>query len=173
MILTSEKIKEEIIKKYNSKPTNWRMVFGKDNHGHYNTAIAHDSESWLIKEEQINPYKSVGYGTKIAIDTGLLDGISPYTFGLRPLSEKLMRELLMTVNHDNNKFREIFSNIMNSRPVPLDKLDSTIALRGPVVSSGHSMQLISRKHKELDSKLRKDLKKMLYKKYPQTITPYS
>ena len=79
----------------------------------------------------------------------------------------------MTINHDNNKFREIFSNIMNSRPVPLDKLDSTIALRGPVVSSDHSMQLISRKHKELDSKLRKDLKKMLYKKYPQTITPYS
>ncbi len=172
MILSSEKIKEKIIKKYNSNPNNWRMIFGKDNHGHYNTAIAQDSELWLIKEEQINPYKFVGYGTKISTDKSLLEGMAPYTFGLRPLSEKQIEDLITMINYDNNKLREVFSDILNAKPVSLNNVDSHLTLQGPIFSSNSSMDLISRKNKDLDLKLRKELKKIVYKKYAHIMKPY-
>lgn len=172
MILPADKIKERIIKKYNSDPSEWRVIFGRDNYGHYNTAIGHESDIWIIKEEQINPYKFVGYGTKVNSDVDILKKISPYSFGLRPISEKQIEKLATGFSLRNNKFKEILSNIMKTNPSPINELNSKIILQGPVVSSDQTTKLISQKNKELDLKLRKELRKLLYKKYPQTINPY-
>lgn len=172
MILSSDKIKEKIIKKYNSNPKDWRVIFGKDNYGYHNMAAIHDSELWLIKEEKINPYKFDGYGTKLDLNADLLKKFSPYSFGLRPISEKHIKELA-EVRTFNEDFKRILSDTMRTKPVPSNKVNSPIVLQGPVVNSDNSMRLISKKHEELDLKLRNELRKMLHKKYPQTMNPYS
>ena len=172
MIHSAEKIKEKIIKRYNSNPDGWRIIFGKDNYGHYNTAITQETDIWLIKEEQINPYKHVGFGTEISTDTDIFKKISPHTFGLRPVSDKQVDNLSKGLNLGNKKFKDIFSDIMRNNPVSTDKIDSSIVLQGPIISSERTTNLISQKNQELDAKLRRELKKLLYKKYPQTINPY-
>jgi hypothetical protein len=173
MISPSEKIKEKIIKRYNSNPIGWRIIFGKDNYGHFNTAIAHETNIFLIKEEQINPYKYVGFGTEISTEMDVFKKISPHTFGLRPVSEKQIKKLSKGLNLGNKKFKDVFSDIMRNNPVSADKIDSSIVLQGPIVSSERTTNIISQKNKELDAKLRSELKKLLNKKYPQTFTPYS
>ncbi len=172
MIFPSDKIRAKILKKYDSNPKDWKVLFGKDRFGYYNMAVLHDSELWLMKEERINPFKFAGFGAKLDLDTDFFKRISPYTFGLRPISEKQIKELIHTPPTNEN-IRKVFSNILKTKPIPSTKVDSPVVLQGPIVSSDDSMRLISDKHKELDTRLRNALRKMLYKKYPQTMNPYS
>ena len=65
MTLKSAKdTKKEIMLNYNRDPQDWHIMVGKDNYGHTDTLITHSNELWILKEEIINPYKSLGFGIK-------------------------------------------------------------------------------------------------------------
>jgi hypothetical protein len=171
-IRPAEEVKKEIIKRYNADPLGWQVLAGRDLGGRYELLFVHNSDLWLVKEEQINPYKFVGYGVREELEEEeVIKKISPYPFGLRPISKKHVVEMVNAMQNGKN-FDEIIKKIMNIKPVSSFKLRSCLAFEGPIVYSSKPIYFISKKHRELDLKLRMQLEKLLAKKYPHVLRPY-
>jgi len=168
----AEDIKKEILKRYDSNPSGWRVFVGRDRRGHFDLVISHDSDTWLIKEEQINPFRSVGFGVRdkvVGFET--VERISPYTFGLRPLSERQMMKVALALR-SNESPSKFLARVLRTEPVASTEITSPGVLQGPVIHSARGIELISERQAELDRELRLELERLLTRKYPQTIAPY-
>lgn len=160
------------MQRYDEDPRGWRVLVGKDKYGFFDVLFSHGPELWQIKEHEVNPYKFVGYGAKLRGVGRTLAGISPYSFGLRPISEANTKELAGALD-DPRTIVEIMSKIMSSKPVPSrEALDGSVVLQGPVVQSFRPIELVSERQRELDRKLRGELEKLVQRKYRHTLTPY-
>ena len=171
MPMSSERMKREIVKAYNNDPEDWRVLVGRDAGRHLSALISHGEELWIVKEEQINPYKSVGYGTKTYQDAELLKNISPYTFGFRPLGRSRIEELTSALEKKKS-INEILADLMARKPVSFKDVVSPMVLQGPVIHSPKPIDYISDKHRQLDLKLKLELERLLHRRYPQTVLPY-
>jgi len=171
MVKSLEKARREIIKAYNNDPEDWRVLVGRDTGRHLSALISHGEELWIVKEEQINPYKSVGYGAKTYQDAERLKNISPYTFGFRPLTVNQIEELTSAMEKKKS-INEILTDLMTKKPVSFKDITGPMVLQGPVIHSPKPIDYISDKHRQLDLKLKFELEKLLQRKYSQTILPY-
>ncbi len=171
MVKSSERAKREIIKAYNKDPEDWRVLVGRDSGRHLSVLISHGEELWIVKEEQINPYKSVGYGVKTYQDADFLKNISPYTFGFRPLTRSQIDELTSAMEQ-RKSINEILTDLLARKPVSFKDIASPMVIQGPVLHTPKPIDYISDKHRQLDLKLKLELEKLLHRKYPQTLLPY-
>ena len=171
MVKSSERVRREIIKSYDNDPEDWRVLVGRDTGRHLSVLISHGEELWIVKEEQINPYKSVGYGAKTYQDAELLKNISPYTFGFRPLTRSQIEELTSALEKKKS-INEILADLMARKPVSFKDVVSPMVLQGPVIHSPKPIDYISDKHRQLDLKLKLELERLLHRRYPQTVLPY-
>ena len=114
---TAKDVKKEIVRQYDKNPKDWRLHVGRDVRGHYDLAVAHGSTAWIIKEEQINPFKFVGFGAKTSRQNlePLIEDI-PNIFGIRSVSEKRMSELADALERKES-VKDILTKIMKSNPV--------------------------------------------------------
>jgi len=168
----AEDTKKEILKRYDSNPSGWRVFVGRDRGGHFDLIVSHDSDMWLIKEEQINPFRSVGFGVRdkvVGFET--IERISPYTFGLRPLSERQIMKVALALR-SNESPSKLLARALRTEPVASTEITSPGILQGPVIHSARGIELISERQAELDRELRLELERLLMRKYPQTIAPY-
>jgi hypothetical protein len=164
-------VKKEIFRLYNKNPKGWYVLIKKDQIGYYDTIIAHEKDVWFIKEEQVNPYELIGFGVKKDIeDDEALKSIRPYQFGFRPLSKKIADEVLESFNNDKSLDR-VMSKIIREKPLPINRIKSEFIVQGPVIYPAKPMELVSNQG-EIDMKLRAELKKLIYKKYPHLLTTY-
>jgi len=171
VVKSSERVRREIIKSYDNDPEDWRVLVGRDTGRHLSVLISHGEELWIVKEEQINPYKSVGYGAKTYQDAELLKNISPYTFGFRPLTRSQIEELTSALEKKKS-INEILADLMARKPVSFKDVASPMVLQGPVIHSPKPIDYISDKHRQLDLKLKLELERLLHRRYPQTVLPY-
>lgn len=143
----------------------------RDLRGHYDLIFTKGSNIWFVKEEFVNPYKSVGLGAKQRIGRKI-DVENPFEFGLRPLSEEQMRALIDVLQRgsDLGKISKIIEDI---EPISARKVDTPYALQGPVIRVDRHTGLISEKQRELDQRLRTELEKLLSKKYPHLLRSYT
>jgi len=168
----AEDIKKEILKRYDSNPSGWRVLVGRDRRGYFDLIVSHDSDMWLIKEEQINPFHSVGFGIRDkAVSFETIERISPYTFGLRPLSERQMTKVALALRSGESPSR-LLARVLRTDPVASTEITSPGILQGPVIHSARGIGLISERQAELDRELRRELERLLMRKYPQTIATY-
>ncbi len=165
-------VKKEIVKKYDANPRDWRMHVGRDIKGHYDLIVAHGSTAWIIKEEQINPFKFVGYGSKVnrQILEPFIENL-PNNFGIRSTSNKQMRELADALERKQS-IKDILTKIINSNPISSHEIKGPLIFQGPISYSPKPVTTISEKQKKLDYQLRKELENLLNKKYPQVTRPY-
>jgi len=164
---SSENIRRDVKTRYNKNPRNWQFLVGRDESNYLNSVILHGKDMWIIKEEAINPYKSLGLGVKTKIDRNFKP--SPYSFGLRPISHDLEMEIL---GGDIPAAVEIIEKILRKKPVSYDKVGKeNLILQGPVISQEKPITF-SKAQQELDRKLRKSLRDLIYKKRPDLMTPY-
>jgi len=171
-ILPADKIKRQVSEQYDADPTDWHVIVGKDRRGHQDLLIIHGSDLWFVKEEQINPFQSVGYGVRTRFGKDeIVRKMSPYTFGLRSLSHGQAVEVLKAMNGMQN-MEKIVVEIMKMSPVSSGMITGPMVVQGPVVQSIKPVALISKKQEDLELKLRNELEKLLARKYPQTIVPY-
>ncbi|MFX0068890.1 MAG: hypothetical protein ACFFA1_04920 [Promethearchaeota archaeon] len=170
-IRSADRIKKEIVRRYNSSPRGWRVMVKRDLRGHYDLIFTKGSNIWFVKEEFVNPYKSVGLGAKQRIGRKL-DVDSPFEFGLRPLSQEQMRTVIdiFQKGSDLDRISKIIEDI---EPTSARKVDTPYALQGPVIRVDRHTGLISEKQRELDQKLRTELEKLLSKKYPHLLRSYT
>ncbi len=171
MMISSSDVKREIFRLYNKKPRGWHVFIGKDQRGYYDTIVVHGKDVWFIKEEQIKPYELIGFGIKEEMgDNEVLKDIRPYQFGFRSLSKKIADEVIESFSNDKSVDR-IMSKIMSEKPLPIDRIRSEFIVQGPVIYPAKPMELVSNQG-EIDMKLRMELNKLLYKKYPHLLTTY-
>ncbi|MFQ6050498.1 MAG: hypothetical protein ACE5K4_02280 [Candidatus Hydrothermarchaeota archaeon] len=165
-----EEIMDEIVRKYNKKPEGWGVLVGKDERGYSNIFISSLEESWHIKTETINPYKSVGFGART--DRDYIKKITEKfpSYGFRPISKRLMIELSKEIEKKGFLSQQTVEMIADIKPVPQDKLKGPMVAQGPVIYS--NLRLISKKQKKLDLMLTEELEKLLHKEYPSVIESY-
>ncbi len=161
-ILTSGKIREDIVKRYNKDPKGWGVFVGRDKENFISSIFMHKSNVWAIKEFAINPYKSLGCG----IRTRFRNEFKPenYPFGIRPLTIQQEDKL-------KNGNYPVIEEILNKNPVSEDECNGSLVLGGPVITSDKPL-VISSEQEKLDSMLRKSLNSLIRKKYPGFMKSY-
>ena len=168
----AEEIKKQILKRYDSNPSGWRVLVGRDRRGYYDLIVSHGSDIWLMKEEQINPLHSVGFGLRDKVTSlDAIEKLSPVTFGLRPLSDTQMTRIADTLKSGRG-LSKVLSQFLKAEPISSSEVTSPAILQGPVVHAPRGIGLISERQAELDRELRSELEKLLMRKYPQTIAMY-
>ncbi|MGQ9470001.1 MAG: hypothetical protein ACUVTD_09350 [Nitrososphaerales archaeon] len=171
MMISSSDVKKEIFRLYNQKPRGWHVFIGKDQRGYHDTIVVHGKEVWFIKEEQVKPFEFVGFGVKKEIeDKEVFKSISSYQFGFRPISKELLDETMRALSKGKN-IDNVISKIMSKKPLPIDMIKSELMAHGPLIYHAKPINLISNQS-EVDIKLRMELEKLLYKKYPHLLTTY-
>lgn len=168
---TAEKLRKEIAKSYDSNPAGWSVLVGRDPRNFSQVLISNGSQVWMLKEEWINPYKSVGFGARLPGVNETMKGVAPQDFGLRPLTQSQMEDLVGIMSRGESP-KDLFLQIMSSKPVASHDIRSPVVLQGPIMASPNPLSLVSDKHLELDRRLSEELRKLLIKKYPQTVIPY-
>ncbi len=163
-VVLADEIRRELLKRYNSNPVGWRVLVGKDPKGYSDLMILHGSDMWLLKEFQVNPYESVGFGVKEkANESGALRRIpSTHPFGFRPMSLDQFSEII-NAHQNGESAGKTISRIMENRPVPFPSTQSPIALQGPVIHT--SAPVLSESQMELDTRLRSELESLIYRKH--------
>ncbi|MCP8310136.1 MAG: hypothetical protein L6M37_01015 [Candidatus Methylarchaceae archaeon HK02M1] len=171
MMLPSSDVKKDIFERYNRKPKGWHVLVRRDQRGHYDTIFLHGKDVWFIKEEPVKPYELVGFGIADKVDDeDALSSIKPYQFGFRPIPKKHIAETIKAFR-DRRKIESVISKIMTIKPVPFDEITSKLAVQGPILYPNNPINLLSNQD-EIDLKLRSELEKLLYRKYPYLLTTY-
>ena len=167
-----DKVKKDIMKRYDRNPSDWHVLVGRDHKGYFDVIVIHDADAWLIKEQPINPLQSVGFGVKDSLlDQKVARRITSHTYGLRPLSEHDVKKVAKAVE-TGHSLSQIINRVLSTDPVASNELQSPMALQGPIIHSPRSIEQISENQAELDRKLRIELERLLFRRYSQTIAPY-
>ncbi|MEM3653727.1 MAG: hypothetical protein QW723_03335, partial [Candidatus Bathyarchaeia archaeon] len=158
-IKTVDEILKEVIKRYNKDPKEWKVFVGKDRSGHYDLLITHKSQIWLIKGEQINPFKWIGYGIEQSIENDeKIKKFPSFQFGFRPLPKEKIEELSKIIE-DHEKMNEFILNLLNTQPKPIHEIKSPLVVQGPIVYSSKPLEIISEEQRKLSNKLKDELEK--------------
>jgi len=173
----SRKIRKEIARKYESDPKNWRLLWSIDERGHYDLLVAKDSSQWWLKEAQINPLLSVGCGVKQFIEEDIRNRVfdqkgQGHPFGLRPITEDHMKKIISALTVGENPQTSILE-VLRSEPKPLKEIDTSFLMQGPYQHVPTLTDLLSDKQRELDAKLNSELKRLIFKRYPQLFMSYT
>jgi hypothetical protein len=168
---SAEDVKKEIFELYEKDPTEWRVLSGRDRHGYHDLIVMHGTDLWIIKEQLINPYKSVGFAVKTFGKGNNLESFQTPQCGIRPISQTQIEEITQTIEKGRS-VREVLSEIMTHRPISFRDLRSPAIVQGPILHVNQPTDLVSTRQRDLDLKLRAELEKLLMKKYRQTMVPY-
>lgn len=152
----SDVMLERILKRYNKDPKGWNFSVGR---GHENKffdiLISHGKDVWQMKLDTLYKPNPLGVGIKIGRSGKLSD--SPYSFGFRPLPEELILEL-----SERGLSPDIIEEIMREKPRPINQIETPGIVQGPITFSS-SLDFISDRHRNLDSKLKIELDRLLGK----------
>jgi hypothetical protein len=167
-IKPADKIREEIRILYNKNPKKWHVLVGRDSKGYSCTIFLHKNEMWILKEEPLNPYESIGCGSKLEeIDESLKPFLkNPYSFGFRPIPERYLDEILK-----EGISEDIIMKTLAKSPSPLGSIKSP-SIVGPITLPTKPIDFVSEKQTKLNLKLTKQLDRMILKKRPELFTPY-
>jgi len=163
-------LKKKVLSLYDEVPTNWRVFLGRDLKGYFDTLVVHEKDAWLIKEERISPYKSIGVGAKLAIESEPKVRF-PYSFGFRPVSDEMLAKL-MRAALSNKDLRVYATELIKKEPLPLPKITTRVVLQGPLIYTGKVPIIAPEKQIKLDLKLRAELMELIKRKYPHLLTMY-
>lgn len=165
-IRKAKEIREEIGKRYDKEPEGWRVFAGRDSENYLHSLFLQDENFWLIKEFPLNPYQSVGVGAKEkARDTEIKKFKTLTEFGLRPLLPQQIETLLKGNS-------SVIDEILKNQPLSSERCRPFPAILEGPVSILPGSEFISKKQEKLDRKLRKSLRNLLNREYPEITRIY-
>jgi hypothetical protein len=172
-IKSAKEVREEIIRKYNKNPAGWHVLVGRDSENYMNSLFLHEKNFWIIKEFPLNPYKFVGFGTKSKLERRgqkrhheIIEDNNLLSFGLRPLNPKEEKGIL------SGNF-SIVRELLKRKPSSLEECSSSdsLVMEGPILTYKKEI-FISEAQKKLDKKLKTNLRKLIYERYPELMRSY-
>jgi hypothetical protein len=161
----------EIIDLYNKDPRKWHILSGRDDFGYHDIVVMHGTDVWIVKEQFINPYKSVGFSVKTLNKVNPIEKIETAQCGVRPVSQRQIEQIIETIQAGKNA-HELLSEIMSQKPISLREVRSAAVVQGPVLHVNRPTHFLSPKQHDLELKLRTELEKLLMRKHSQTMIPY-
>ena len=166
-MISSDKIRAKIEKDYNKNPNGWQ-AYMSNNKGHLDSIFINEDNLYIIKEQIINPFKSIGLGVKRRISFDLKES-KQIDFGLRPVNPKLIDNLINNQSESNN----LINKILKQKHSAYKNIKTPVMLQGPVNYSSPDIKEIRKNEKDIDSRLRIELQKILDRKYPYISSIYS
>jgi hypothetical protein len=171
-MIPADEIKRELLNRYSVDPKGWRVLVGRDPKGYDDLIVIHGPDLWQIKEFKLNPYESTGLGVKREVEREFLKKInSPYTFGLRPLNTRQIRDVVTALEREEDTSR-LVRQVMQTDPVPPNIATGSIIAQGPVMHYPNLTSLISEGQREVDLQLRSELDSLVGRKHPHLFRQY-
>jgi hypothetical protein len=166
-IMDAYEILRDIIRKYNKNPHGWRALAALDKQGYPTILISNPEEVWLIKLESQYKHHPMGVGMQIGeADEAAKIPKGKYPWGFRPLRSDMLEKILQSKSMQ--EVEQVLFQVLLTKPISLGKIKTPGLMEGPVAYTS-SLSLVSKKQKELDVKLAKELKKLkklVEKRYP-------
>ncbi len=157
-MMSSKNVLQEVIAKYNKDPMGWHVALERDARGRTVAFIQKDKSIWQIKTHHTSPYKSVSVAGKTKGEIFISKGM--ISFGWRNLSVPLMRKIRQDITTKGELSKELLGEIESVDPQPVDDAFKSV-LEGPIIFSNNNMAAISKKQKNLDKRLTKELDKLI------------
>ena len=171
-MIDSAKLRLEIARRYERDPEGWSVLVGKDRAGFFDVLVSHGREAWQVKEYQVNPYKFVGLGSRIANLPPHPLASREFPFGLRPVGMDIMKEL-SNLGDEPTAMGELASKLLSEKPVSASEaMQSPGILQGPILQSSRPLDSLSSAQTKLDEKLRIELRRIVRRDFRHTLTPY-
>jgi hypothetical protein len=156
-LIPLEELIKIVVRSYERNPrARWQITIGKS--GRYWDLLFRSSRrAWRAKIDSI--YKPMPKGVGIEIEVRDLRRIKSPPYGMRPLSDALVRRILDSIHHSSS-LEPIIQEVMLLEPLPRRKITTPGVLSGPLIYSPRSLALLSKKQRKLDLKLERELKKL-------------
>lgn len=168
-MLDSAEIKNRIAREYNNNPQGWQVHTAKDERGHTDTIFVHSDDIFIIKEELVNPYKSIGVGLHGKLDSRIKSVVAP-SFGLRPLDFNTL-QILSTMD-EREAQKSIINEVLTKNPISFENINAPAVIHGPITHSNKMLNFMGSRQKDIDCQLKEELDRLLERKYPHFKTMY-
>jgi len=166
-----EEIVQNVLADYNRSPKGWHILLTKSQGiGHNLYILRPEGVTAVLKLETIYKPDPVGIGVEVTDEMRSLREIvsqKTHPFGIRPIPEGLLDKILKSIRSEVPPRAELIARIMESEPVSQDAITTPIALQGPIlhIPGPLSREYTSTKQRELDSKLQRELERLLNERY--------
>lgn len=168
-MLDSVEIKNRIAREYNNNPQGWQVHTAKDERGHIDTIFLHSDDIFILKEELVNPYKTIGVGLHEKLDVKVKHILAP-SFGLRPLDFNTLQTL--STLDEREAQNSILNEVLTKNPVSFGNINAPAVIHGPITHSNKMLNIMGSKQKDIDHQLKEELDRLLERKYPHFKTMY-
>ena len=167
-MISSLEMKQRVASAYNLDPEGWQAYASRDKEGHIETVFLHGDDLYILKEEVINPFKSIGVGAQEKINSTLAQTTftSP-SFGLRPVTHDIL-ERMTTFKEPN----DLIGEVMRQNPIPTTKILAPAVVQGPMNFSLSPLRIMGERQDNLDAKIRSELNKLVDREYPHLRSIY-
>ncbi|MEE8114802.1 MAG: hypothetical protein V3T23_10655 [Nitrososphaerales archaeon] len=165
-MISSFEMKQRVASAYNLDPQGWQAYTSRDQEGHIETVFLHGDDLYVLKEEMINPFKSVGVAVQEKINSNRAPTTSP-SFGLRPVTDDILQR--MTTFKEPS---DLIGAVMRQKPIPTARIRAPAVVQGPVNFSPSPLRIMGEQQDNLDAKLRRELNKLVDREYPHLRSIY-
>lgn len=157
---TAKRTFDELTERYEKEPKGWKIAVGNDNKGYFDIFISNPEEVWQVKVDSIYKPKPVGLSMKVGgrTEARKIASDKEPSFGFRPISDDIIENIIRRKGED---LSPVLNEILKVEPRRLSDIRSPVVASGPI-HYGNKLQ-ISKKQKNLDLELRKNLKKLLFR----------
>jgi|CryGeyStandDraft_7_1057128.scaffolds.fasta_scaffold50836_4 hypothetical protein len=177
-IMGYEETVREIFRRYNKKPDGWQVLMGRSLGGFYDMLFSSPDGVWQLKLDTIYRPNPIGFGVRLEEDSSKVPIMEAPPYGHRPvhidgmmvkikhlMESKLQPEQMMSNIIENIVGTLDIERIMESPPLPTDRIRTPITAIGPYIQQP-TIEPISSRQKELSTKLDDELKRLMRIRYP-------
>ncbi len=160
MIKSSREILGDVVAEYNRDPLDWHVTLSRDARNRTIVLFQKNKRIWQVKTHHVSPYRSYGVGgTARARERPPEDTVS---FGWRDVSSSLASRIQADLQKSGTLSTETITRICELEPQQVSP-DVVQALEGPFHVTPTPLCSISKGQAKLDSKLSRELDRLLLK----------
>ena len=111
-MISSAEMRKKIANMYDNDPEGWQVFAARGRGRYYDTVFIHGDDHYIIKEEVINPYESIGLATHEKIESKK-SSLGRIPFGLRGVPSDMLKRMMNTSEESG---RDIISEVLTQRP---------------------------------------------------------
>jgi len=166
-----EEIVQKVLSEYNRSPKGWHVLLTKsEGLGHNLYIFGPEGMTAMLKLESIYRPNPIAIGVEVTDEMHGLRQIvrrQTHPFGIRPIPDGLMGKVLDSIRSGVPPRADLIARIMESDPVSQEAIKTQVAIQGPIlhVPSPLPFEYASVKQRELDSKLQRELQRLLNERY--------
>ncbi len=167
-----DQIIRRIMGRYNRHPEGWSVLV--DSKG--DMLVVGPSSGYRLKLVHLSPGEYTGVGVRFGKSQGLRMMVKNLPqYGFRPLSREETRDLFLAINRGDKPADKRIKSLLEMNPVPTWDIDEGwpgAVVTGPLIAHPN-LSMISRRQKELETRLAMEADKLFRRKFPLRAKTYS